>query len=156
IVQITTSKETGGPKRDWLKIAKTNTARNKIRQWFKKECHDENVAQGKNDLDRELRINFLYSDFYNENNTMQIVKKFHFQSLEELYATIDFGGTPLNRAINKIKDEIGRINRAKEAENIGKPQHVKKTVSSNGVIVDGIDNCLIKFAKCCSPIPGDE
>ena len=156
IVQITTSKETGGPKRDWLKIAKTNTARNKIRQWFKKECHDENVAQGKNDLDRELRINFLYSDFYNENNTMQIVKKFHFQSLEELYASIGFGGTPLNRAINKIKDEIGRINRAKEAENIGKPQHVKKTVSTDGVIVDGIDNCLIKFAKCCSPIPGDE
>ena len=156
IVQITTSKETGGPKRDWLKIAKTNTARTKIKQWFKKECHEENVTRGKTDLDRELRINFLYTDFYQEDNNKIILKRFGFDTMEELYAAIGFGGLPLNRALNKVKDEIARIGRQKELENpIKKVNTVKKTVSTSGVAVDGIDNCLVKFAKCCLPIPGD-
>lgn len=157
IVQITTSKEVMGPKRDWLKIAKSNTAKTKIKQWFKKECHEENVERGKTDLDRELRINFLYTDFYNEANNKIILKKFEFENIEEFYASIGFGGTPLGRAINKIKDEITKINRTKEAENpTPKIGLSKKTVTSNGIIVDGIENCLVKFAKCCSPIPGDD
>lgn len=156
IVQITTSKETGGPKRDWLKIAKTNTARTKIKQWFKKECHEENVQRGKTDLDRELRINFLYTDFYHDEYNKVILSRFGFDSMEELYAAIGFGGMPLGRTLNKIKDEIARINRQKELESpVKKMAPTKKTVSSSGVAVDGIDNCLVKFAKCCLPIPGD-
>ncbi len=156
IVQITTSKEIGGPKRDWLKIAKTNTARTKMKQWFKKECHDENVERGKTDLDRELRINFLYTDFYNEANNKTILHKFNDITMEELYASIGYGGTPLSKALNKIKEEINKINKAKELENPNRQLSPRKGVSSSGVYVDGIDNCLIKFAKCCSPIPGDE
>lgn len=155
IVQITTTKETNGPKRDWLKIAKTNGARNKIKQWFKKECHEENVTRGKTELERELRINFLHNDFYNEKNHSILLEKFGFKSDEELYASIGFGGLTISRAISKARDEITKLNRARGLESpVKKP--TSKTVSSTGVAVDGVDNCLVKFAKCCSPIPGDE
>lgn len=163
IVEILTSKETHGPSRDWIKIVRTTEARNKIKQWFKKECREENIVKGKEDLDRELRANLLYSGFHdNEEVVKNTLNKFSYQSIDELYAAIGYGGITLTKVINKVKDEVGRIRRAAEKQEkadqlIAQPQPQKKVRhSQSGVIVEGIDNCLVKFARCCTPIPGDD
>lgn len=166
IVEILTSKETHGPSRDWIKIVRTTEARNKIKQWFKKECREENIVKGKEDLDRELRANLLYHGFYeNEEVIQNTLNKFSYQNIDEMYAAIGYGGITLTKVINKIKDEVGKIRRAagraEKAEQMvaqaQQPQSKKKTRhSQSGVIVEGIDNCLVKFARCCTPIPGDD
>src|SRR5699024_1394441 len=93
IVEILTSKETRGPSRNWVKIVKTTEARNKIKQWFKKECREENIEQGKAELDRELKANLMYNGFYdNEEIQKNILQKFTFSSMDELYAAIGYGG----------------------------------------------------------------
>ena len=165
IVEILTSKEAHGPSRDWLKIVRTTEARNKIKQWFKKECREENIIKGKEDLDRELRANLLYNGFYeNEEVIQNTLNKFSYQTIDEMYAALGYGGITLTKVLNKVKDEVGRVRRAAErlekAEQMAnQPQQQpqkKKKHSESGVIVEGIDNCLIKFARCCTPIPGDD
>lgn len=159
IVEILTSKETHGPSRDWVKIVKTTEARNKIKQWFKKECREENIAQGRAELDRELRANLLFNGFYDSEEVQKnALDKFSFSSLDELYASIGYGGITVTKVLNKIKDDVHRLRRAQEkVEHILQPQPAKKTAKSqSGVIVEGIDNCLVKFARCCTPIPGDD
>lgn len=164
IVEILTSKEAHGPSRDWLKIVRTTEARNKIKQWFKKECREENIIKGKEDLDRELRANLLYNGFYeNEEVIQNTLNKFSYQTIDEMYAALGYGGITLTKVLNKVKDEVGRVRRAAErlekAEQMAnQPQQPQKKNkhSESGVIVEGIDNCLIKFARCCTPIPGDD
>lgn len=165
IVEILTSKEAHGPSRDWLKIVRTTEARNKIKQWFKKECREENIIKGKEDLDRELRANLLYNGFYeNEEVIQNTLNKFSYQTIDEMYAALGYGGITLTKVLNKVKDEVGRVRRAAErlekAEQMAnQPQQQpqkKNKHSDSGVIVEGIDNCLIKFARCCTPIPGDD
>ncbi|MFQ6832957.1 RelA/SpoT family protein [Butyricicoccus pullicaecorum] len=165
IVEILTSKEAHGPSRDWLKIVRTTEARNKIKQWFKKECREENIIKGKEDLDRELRANLLYNGFYeNEEVIQNTLNKFSYQTIDEMYAALGYGGITLTKVLNKVKDEVGRVRRAAErlekAEQMAnQPQQQpqkKNKHSESGVIVEGIDNCLIKFARCCTPIPGDD
>ncbi len=161
IVEVLTSKEAHGPSRDWVKIVKTTEARNKIKQWFKKECREENIVNGKEDLDRELRANLLYNGFYdNEEVRKNTLNKFSFATLDELYAAIGYGGITLTKVINKVKDDVGRLRRQREqAEHFIQPQpqvQRRTSKSSTGVVVEGIDNCLVKFARCCTPIPGDE
>ncbi len=159
IVEILTSKETHGPSRDWVKIVKTTEARNKIKQWFKKECREENIVQGRAELDRELRANLLFNGFYDSEEVQKnALDKFSFSSLDELYASIGYGGITVTKVLNKIKDDVHRLRRAQETvEHILQPQPAKKTAKSqSGVIVEGIDNCLVKFARCCTPIPGDD
>ena len=159
IVEILTSKETHGPSRDWVKIVKTTEARNKIKQWFKKECREENIVQGRAELDRELRANLLFNGFYDSEEVQKnALDKFSFSSLDELYASIGYGGITVTKVLNKIKDDVHRLRRAQEkVEHILQPQPAKKTAKSqSGVIVEGIDNCLVKFARCCTPIPGDD
>ena len=162
IVEILTSKEAHGPSRDWVKIVKTTEARNKIKQWFKKECREENIVNGKEDLDRELRANLLYNGFYeNEEVQKNTLNKFSFNTVDELYAAIGYGGIMLTKVINKVKDDVGKLRRQREqAERAAHPkneqQQRRQNKSSDGVVVEGIDNCLVKFARCCTPIPGDE
>ncbi|MGI6182079.1 MAG: RelA/SpoT family protein [Agathobaculum sp.] len=160
IVEILTSKEAHGPSRDWLKIIKTTEARSKIKQWFKKECREENIVNGRDDLDRELRANLLYNSFYeNEDIQKNTLNKFSFATLDELYAAIGYGGITLTKVINKVKDDVGRLRRQHEqAERAAHPQEPPRRTSKSttGVVVEGIDNCLVKFARCCTPIPGDE
>lgn len=159
IVEILTSKETHGPSRDWVKIVKTTEARNKIKQWFKKECREENIAQGRAELDRELRANLLFNGFYDSEEVQKnALDKFSFSSLDELYASIGYGGITVTKVLNKIKDDVHKLRRAHEkVQQILQPQPAKKTAKSqSGVIVEGIDNCLVKFARCCTPIPGDD
>ena len=162
IVEVLTSKSAKGPSRDWLTICKSNQARTKIKQWFKKECREENIVNGKEDLDRELRANLLYNGFYeNEEVQKNTLNKFSFNTVDELYAAIGYGGIMLTKVINKVKDDVGKLRRQREqAERAAHPQNEqqqrRQNKSSDGVVVEGIDNCLVKFARCCTPIPGDE
>ncbi|MFI3226414.1 MAG: bifunctional (p)ppGpp synthetase/guanosine-3',5'-bis(diphosphate) 3'-pyrophosphohydrolase [Clostridia bacterium] len=160
IIEVITSKETHGPSRDWLKIVKTSEARNKIKQWFKKEKREENIIQGKEDLERELRIALIHKGFFDDTEVQKIVlEKLLFKDLDELYSAIGYGGITLTRVINRIKEEVAK-KRKRDAEINAKNGVVvpikKSQKSNNGVIVDGIDSCLVKFSRCCSPLPGDD
>lgn len=160
IVEIITSKETHGPSRNWIKIVKTTEARNKIKQWFKKECREENIVQGKEELERELRANLLYNHFAESDEIRQnLLKKFSFANMDELYASIGYGGITVTKVVNKVKDDVNRLRRqAEKAEKAAAMLTSRKNgkKSQSGVIVEGLDNCLIKFARCCTPIPGDD
>ncbi len=156
IVEVVTSKETKGPNRNWLKIVKTTEARSKIKQWFKKECREENIVQGRSELEHELRANLLYNSFMeNEEIQKTLLNKFSFENMDELYASLGYGGITITKVVNKIKDEV--IRSRNQAEKLNHKMQIRKSrKSQSGVIVDGLDNCLIKFARCCTPIPGDD
>lgn len=161
IVEIITSSQQGkGPSRDWLKFVKTSGARNKIRSWFKKERRDENILEGKLEVEREFRRNFIrLSDDDYEKFIMMIAQRQRFTTADEFYAAIGYGGVSLNKMMPHIKDEYIKAFKQPEEKQedvikITKPA-VKRSKSKDGVIIDGIENCLIKFSKCCSPLPGD-
>ena len=156
IVEILTSKETRGPKRDWLNMIKTSEARNKIKQWFKKECREENIEQGRADLDRELRSSLLYNHFMERPEVQaNVLKKFGYPSLEELYAAIGYGGITVTKVLNKVRDEVVRARKQEENRQPLTQKHVQGR-SESGVIVEDIGNCKVKFARCCTPVPGDD
>ena len=161
IVDVITSKTAAGPKRDWMQIVKTNGARTKIKQWFQKERRDENIEQGKAALDRELRANLLYDAFQQPEMQSLILKRLEMPDLTELYASLGYGGIAMSRVIAKVRDELQRQRAAEqkeaklEAKLAAQTARAQRSVADTGVIVEGLDNCLVKFAKCCSPLPGD-
>ena len=167
IVEVRTAKNAPGPSRDWLNIAKSGSARTKIKQWFKKERREENIARGKEMFEAELRNKGLrMDDITGEDILPQLLKKVSYTSLDEMYAAIGYGGMAATRAVNRIKDELARQQHAVDkrtvldkvteaaerreqmAKKAGKPVH--------GILVEGLDNCLIKFSRCCTPVPGDD
>lgn len=157
IVEVLTSSQQGkGPSRDWLKIVKTSEAKNKIRSWFKKEKREENIIEGKAELEREFKRNFirLYDQELQAFLT-KLAERQHCATLDDFYAAIGYGGISVIRMMPHIKEEYNKILKTKEESQI-KIVPEKKKKSSNGVIVEGIDNCLVKFSKCCNPLPGDE
>ncbi len=162
IIEVITGPKDKGPSRDWLNIVTTSEAKSKIRSWFKKERKEENIVEGKAALDKELRRNLinLTDDIYDEFMT-DLGKRSKYNSAEELYAAIGYGGIQISKVIfkakdmwNKIQEERKRSEQSIEKQVVTAP--VKKPKSSNGVIVEGLDNCLVKFSKCCSPLPGDD
>ena len=157
IVDVITSKNSTGPKRDWMHIVKTNGARTKIKQWFKKERREENIEQGRDVLERELRANLVYDHFQHPEMQELICSRMNVPNLEELHAGIGYGGVALSRVIAKVKDEAARLKaaEAKEAKLAAQAQKPRKSIANSGVIVEGLDNCMVKFAKCCTPVPGD-
>lgn len=161
IVEIMTTKEVvKGPSRDWLKIVKTSEARNKIRQWFKKEKREENIIEGKLELEKELKRNNINLNEADMQNFLQIIsKKRKCNSIEDLYASIGYGGTQVWRIMPRVKDEYLKNYSKESQKHIDKVENKNsknKESTSSGIIVDGIDNCLIKFSKCCNPLPGDD
>ncbi len=157
IIEILTSSAQGkGPSRDWLSIVKTSQARSKIRQWFKRECRDENIAEGKAQVEREFRRNFIrFSEAEYHEFIGKVAEKQHCKDEDDFYAAIGYGGISLIRLMPKIKEEYGKMSKAEQpALTITPPK--KKTKSNEGIIVEGIDNCLVKFSRCCNPLPGDE
>lgn len=160
IVEILTSNQQGkGPSRDWLNIVTTGESRSKIRAWFKKEKRDENVLHGKAEVDRELKRNFirLESDEY-EKFVERIAERQHFQELDDFYAAVGYGGIQISRLMPGIKDEYNRNWKEKEPAAAKPAAPVESRPSqknTGGIVVEGIDNCLIKIARCCSPIPGE-
>ncbi|MEG2097647.1 MAG: bifunctional (p)ppGpp synthetase/guanosine-3',5'-bis(diphosphate) 3'-pyrophosphohydrolase [Pseudoflavonifractor sp.] len=171
IVEVITTKAAHGPSRDWMKICKSNEARNKIRQWFKKERREENISTGKVMFEGELKRQGLpLSALSSEETLLSILKKIHFTTLEELYAAIGYGGLTAQKAANRVKEELTRLGRLQQEKETAQrlaageiaipassggdlPRNPGK--SSSGLVVEGLGNCLVKFAKCCSPVPGD-
>ena len=169
IVEVITSKSAHGPSRDWMKICKSNEARNKIRQWFKKERREENIATGRASFESELKHAGLSLAAITAEDVLPfILKKVRFGTLDELYAAIGYGGMSAQKAVVRVKDEMARLDRlhAEQSAAAQEPIHPSTSnpptvpirggkTSQSGIIVEGIDNCLVKFAKCCTPVPGD-
>ncbi|MBR3150078.1 MAG: bifunctional (p)ppGpp synthetase/guanosine-3',5'-bis(diphosphate) 3'-pyrophosphohydrolase, partial [Eubacterium sp.] len=157
IVEIITTNQQGkGPSRDWLSIVKTSEARSKIRSWFKKERRDENIIEGKAAVEHEFRKNYirLSEDEYNK-FILRIAERQRLTKIDDFYAAIGYGGINLTRLMPSIKDEYNRLYKdtKEEAPNIKISND--STRSSGGVIVEGIDNCLINMGRCCNPLPGE-
>ncbi|MGI6498477.1 MAG: RelA/SpoT family protein [Oscillospiraceae bacterium] len=167
IVEVITSKSAHGPSRDWMQIAKSNEARNKIRQWFKKERREENIVHGKSSFESELkRAGISMASITEESILPQVLKKVSFGSLDEMYAAIGYGGLTALKAVNRIRDEMIRINKTRTekiaAERMAQTgtvssqtQPKKQLHSETGIAVQGLENCLIKFSRCCTPVRGD-
>ena len=158
VIEILTTNQAGhGPSRDWLNIAVTSQAKSKIRSWFKKEKRTENIAAGKLEIEKEFRRAGIdmpeeeYAEFVDE-----IAKRQKFTNAEEFYAAIGYGGVLLSKIMPRIKEEYNKKHAAAKPVEITAIPERKSTKSSDGVIVDGIDNCLIKLSKCCTPLPGDD
>lgn len=159
IVEIITSSSQGnGPSRDWLKIVKTSEARNKIRAWFKKERREENIAEGKLALEKEMRRNLITPpDEDREKFINDIVTRQKFANVDDFYASIGYGGVSLEKIIPRIKDDFIRLYRKPGIEQTALiPVKKPARKASSGVIVEGLEGCLIKFARCCNPLPGDD
>ena len=160
IVEIVTSKSAKGPNTDWLKYVKTSSAKNKISAYLKKQGKEENIIKGKELFEKQLRKQKYSKELLlNEKILNVALKKFNFNTLEDAYENIGFGSISAVKIVNKIVDLF--IEKNSKEEDIKKiPQKASKTKNKNSnndlVNVENIDNCLVKFAKCCSPIPGDE
>ena len=164
IVEILTSKSAKGPSRDWLNICKSNQARTKIKQWFKKEKREENVAHGRSSFEAEMRRTGLpLSITIDPEVSPVLLRRLAFDSWEDMYAAIGYGGLTALKAVGRIRDDIQKALKTQEAEFT--PKQLRTSPDSdavrnnrhavNGVIVEDIDSCMIKFAKCCTPVPGD-
>jgi len=163
IVEILTSSSVHGPSRDWLKIVKSSQARNKINQWFKKEKREENIIRGKETIERELKKQGLtYNQLFKPEWIDIILKKYTFSSLDDVYAAIGYGGLTANKVISRLKEEYRKSVKPDEL-----PEYMEETVEQkrktaakclpeNGVIVKGINNCLVRISRCCNPVPGDD
>jgi GTP pyrophosphokinase len=160
IVEVITSKSAKGPSRDWLSLCKSNQARIKIKQWYKKERREENIATGKQSFEEELRrIGVNPAVILNETLLPTILKKVSFPTLDDMYAAIGYGGLTALKAVNRIKEDLLRFTKASRTELEPKdPTNIQKKPKqvTSGVIVEDVDNCMIKFARCCTPVPGDD
>jgi len=159
IVRILTSKASKGPSRDWLEIIKSSEARNKIRQWFKKEKREENIVHGKSAFDAELRhANIQMLDIMRDETLQRAIVRAGFHTIDEVYAAIGYGGVSAQKIINRIRDDLRAAGKAKKKEDsfsVPDKKEEPRAKPVQGVLVEGVDSCLVKFARCCSPVPGD-
>ncbi len=164
IVEILTSKSAKvGPSRDWLNICKSNQARTKIKQWFKKEKREENVQHGRASFEAEMRReNLPLSITIDPEVGPQLLRKLSFDDWEDMYAAIGYGGLTATKAVGRIRDDIHKAIKVQANDKSTLPVRItpepsggKNRHAVNGVIVEDIDSCMIKFAKCCTPVPGD-
>ena len=165
IVEVLTSKSAKGPSRDWLTICKSNQARTKIKQWFKKEKREENIIHGRASFEAEMkRVGLPLSALTDTELESHLLKKLSFDNWDDMYAAIGYGGLTATKAVGRIRDDINRAIKAQAAEKLPiSPLRVRPDNDAdllnrhavNGVIVEDIESCMIKFAKCCTPVPGD-
>ena len=170
IVEILTSSNSNGPSRDWINMVKTPNAKSRIRQWFKKERREENIQRGNELLEKEFKKQHIPSKDSNvEKYMQQMAKKFNQPTVEDLIATIGYGGIMANHVVSKIRDLYEKEVKKEQKDNkeqvneiekhtISDAEYKKKRNKNNnqGIVVKGLDNILIRFAKCCNPLPGDE
>ena len=164
IVEVLTFSNSHGPSRDWLKIAKTSQARNKINHWFKKEKRDENIVHGKELIEKELkRTGFTHNQLFKEEWIETALKKYSFNSLDDLYASVGYGGITADKVVSRLRDEYnktakleGKDLKIKELEPAQQTSKTKRRNTNNGIVVRGIDNCLVRLSRCCNPVPGDD
>lgn len=155
---LTTNVEGHGPSRSWLNICKTNEAKSKIRSWFKKERREENIFEGKTALEHEFRKNLIrVPEEDMEDFLKQDMNKHNCETVDDFFAAIGYGGVQLSKVIQRLKAEYNRKYGEKSSSDTFENKNIQKSSKNNsGVIVDGIDDCVVKFAQCCNPLPGDE
>lgn len=165
IVEVLTSASIHGPSRDWLKFVKTSQARNKINQWFKKERREENIVRGKELIEKELRRHSLsFTQLFRDEWIAPILKRYTLNSLDDLYASVGYGGLTAQKVVIRLRDEYMKVAKFEKSESekaISAEPELDESPSgsrssSNGIIVHGIDNCLVRLSKCCTPVPGDD
>jgi GTP pyrophosphokinase len=167
IIEILTSPNAKGPNMDWLNIAKSNQAKSKIKLWFKKAKKEENILKGKELLEKELKKQSVnYSDIAKGDMYDRLMKRYNIHSMDDLYALIGFGGFSVSTLISRLKEDNGLISKDREKENkeiLSKAieEQIAKSArqpepNSNGITVKGESNLMVRFAKCCSPVPGDD
>lgn len=165
IVEIRTSKSAPGPSRDWLSVAKSGSARTKIKQWYKKERREENVIRGREMLEDELKHNGLtLDDVLADEIISPILKRLSFTCVDDLYAAIGYGGVTVARVANRLRDEARSarpekksvIDKVSEAAERREQNARKEGKAVHGILVEGLNNCLVKFSRCCTPVPGDD
>ena len=165
IVEVLTSKAAKGPSRDWLTICKSNQARTKIKQWFKREKREENIVHGRASFEAEMkRVGLPLNALSNPELEPHLLQKLSFDSWDDMYAAIGYGGLTATKAVGRIRDDVNKAVKAQTTEKLpGAPLRLKPDSDAellnrhavNGIIVEDIDSCMIKFAKCCAPVPGD-
>ena len=162
IVEVITSKTAKGPSRDWLNICKSNQARTKIKQWFKKEKREENILHGRASFEAEMkRLLLPLPAAMDEELEKRLLEKLSFDNWDDMYAAIGYGGLTAVKAVGRIRDDVNRAVKADKSNTNplrttpDSEQAKRNRHAVNGVIVEDIDSCMIKFAKCCTPVPGD-
>ena len=162
IVEIITSENSKGPSLDWLKFVKSTSARNKINNWFKKEKKSENVEKGKELIEKEVkRVGLSYEKLFKSEYINAMLNRYRYKDLDEMYLAVGFGANTATKVIARMLIEYRKDNPEEDLEEkleeLSKERSNKKNkTSNNGIIVKGIDNCLVRFSKCCNPLPGDE
>ncbi len=173
VVEILTSNSNKGPSRDWLLFARSPEAKNKIRQWFKRERRGENISNGRNAFESELKYHHISIATATHGDMLEkILNKLSFQNLDDLYACIGYGGLTASKAVAKIRDELLQENKLQkemqdnkqqekkkdqtQQQNDHRKNHPKGNQQNSGIVVDGMDDCMVKFARCCCPVPGDK
>ena len=161
IVEILTSDQSKGPSRDWLKFVKSSGARNKILSWFKKNQREENIEKGKDLIEKELKkIGVKHDDLFKPEFIGAALNRYKYNSIEDMYASVGFGSISPGKIIARMLEEYRKVHKEddieKTLEALSKEKVHKEKPSQNGIIVKGIDNCLVKLSKCCNPVPGDE
>ena len=161
IVEILTSDQSKGPSRDWLKFVKSSGARNKILSWFKKNQREENIEKGKEIIERELKkIGVKHDDLFKPEFINAALNRYKYSTIDDMYASVGFGSISSGKIIARMLEEYRKVHKEddieKTLEALAKEKVHKEKPSQNGIIVKGIDNCLVKLSKCCNPVPGDE
>ena len=161
IVEIITTDIPKGPSRDWLKFIKSSGARNKILQWFKKAEREENIEKGKDILSKEIKkIGMTETELYKQEYINPTLERYKYNSVNDMYSAIGFGAISAGKIVSKIlaeyRKEHEEVDIEDKIEKLSKEKKIPQTKNTSGVIVKGIDNCLVKLAQCCTPVPGDE
>lgn len=161
IIDIITSENSKGPSRDWLKYVKTTVAKNRIKQWFKKAEREENIVKGKDLLEKEIkRIGMSQTELYKQEYVNAALSRYKYNNVDDMYASVGFGAMTPSKIISRMLEEYRKEHKdldiEEKIEELSKHKKVNKNVSDTGIIVKGIDNCLVKLSKCCSPVPGDD
>ena len=161
IVEILTSEQSKGPSRDWLKFVKSSSAKTRINQWFKRAQRAENIERGKEAIDKEVKkIGIKYSELVKPEWLQLAMDRYKFATVDDLYASIGFGGISVNKLMARLLDEYRKEHEDEDFEDkieeLAKSKPTRTKPSKTGVVVKGIDNCLVKLSKCCNPLPGDD
>ena len=161
IVDIITSDAPKGPSRDWLKYVKSTTAKNRILSWFKKAEREDNIVKGRDLIEKEIkRIGMSQNELYKQEYVNAALNRYKFATIDDMYASVGFGAISPSKIISRMLEEYRKehkeLNIDEKIEELSKAKKINKKASDNGIVVKGIDNCLVKLSKCCNPVPGDD
>ena len=161
IVEIITSDQSKGPSRDWLKFIKSSTAKNKILAWYKKNDREENIVKGKDLIEKEIKkIGMTHAEIAKSEYIQAALDRYKYSEVDEMYASVGFGAISAGKIVARMLEEYRKDHQTENLEEklevLSKDRAYKPKATKTGIIVKGIDNCLVKLSKCCNPVPGDE